>query len=148
MRLLHGVCESDKIAPEVFGMTRRRSCVPTKLGMIQCLCSDGAELTVNEAGILNLSTTTSILSSSPSTWLLTTKYLGSFKSKAASLPGSRVSVAEKSSFWHEDTFLSSMSVRKYDSLLRWRKAGARPSGYGSELWHLTCHGVGIIFSRV
>jgi hypothetical protein len=58
------------------------------------------------------------------------KYFGFLRFKAATLPGSRVSVAENNSFWHEDTFVSSTSVRKSDSLWRCKKAGERPSAYG------------------
>lgn len=60
------------------------------------------KFTFKVAGTENLSITTS---STPSFLLsCTIKYLGSRRSKAAILPGSRVRVAENRSFWHDEAF--------------------------------------------
>ena len=90
------------------------------------------------AGIVNFSITKS---STPSSLLAasvvsvfelcTTMYLGCRSPSAEIFAGSRVSVAEKSSFWQDDSLGSSMSVRTYGtSRNRWRKAGANASGWG------------------
>ena len=67
--------------------------------------------------ITKSSTPSSVLSS-VTRWLCTTKYFGSYRFNAAIFAGSRVSVAEKSSFWQDDSRFSSISVRTYGTLRR------------------------------
>jgi hypothetical protein len=66
------------------------------------------EFTVSDDGIVNLSNANSMPSSPCPLVLLapTIKYFGSRRSRAAILPGSRVRVAEKSNFWHDDSLFS------------------------------------------
>ncbi len=98
--------------------------------------SRGRARTVSVAGIVNFSITksktpSSLLAPSVVFRLCTTMYLGCRRPRAEIFAGSRVSVAEKRSFWHGDSLCSSMSVWTCGtSRSRWRKAGARASGCG------------------
>lgn len=82
------------------------------------------------SGIVNFSRPTANMpSSSPFEALLpwTIKYFGCLRSNAASLPGSRVSVAENKSFWHEGSFLSVIEQGMSGMENVWRNAGATAS---------------------
>ncbi len=95
--------------------------------------------TLREAGIVNLSITTSMICSSVSSELFfaescTMKYFGSRRLKAAIFEGSRVSVAENNSFWHDGSVRSSSRVWIWGiSGRRLRNAGANASGVDSVL---------------